>query len=161
MRGREKKKSRMIRLFFISKLAEPTGFEPATSDVTGSKSKPEIWLSYTNFSTLHIQGIWAFCLDALFMRCFWLRFWLHFRLHFPCPAIFKYPEYKTQYYQSCCVRERNGSKKALPRSNGRALPSLREKTNSFLTPPRSNSGTHRGESGPTLVRGNMATATPP
>src|SRR5258707_1666364 len=36
--GTEIKKSRMNRLFFISKLAEPTGFEPATSDVTGRRS---------------------------------------------------------------------------------------------------------------------------
>ena len=44
------KKSRMIRLFFISKLAEPTGFEPATSDVTGRRSNQ---LNYD--SALEIQ----------------------------------------------------------------------------------------------------------
>ncbi len=32
------KKSQIDWLFFISKMAEPTGFEPATSDVTGRRS---------------------------------------------------------------------------------------------------------------------------
>jgi hypothetical protein len=38
-RAPKAKKSRTIRLFFdLLKLAEPTGFEPATSDVTGRRS---------------------------------------------------------------------------------------------------------------------------
>jgi hypothetical protein len=57
MPGSENEKSRNHPALFISKLAEPTGFEPATSDVTGSKPRFEIWLSYTRFSTLENHGI--------------------------------------------------------------------------------------------------------
>jgi hypothetical protein len=44
------KKSQIDWLFFISKMAEPTGFEPATSDVTGRRSNQ---LNYD--SALEIQ----------------------------------------------------------------------------------------------------------
>jgi hypothetical protein len=71
------------KLLIIKKLmAEPTGLEPATSNVTGQNSVFRIWLKYNQNLRLEKQKQLRFGIVLLFKQDFGGTFWAHFGAQF-------------------------------------------------------------------------------